>query len=145
MKARGDGEARPGSSSESRFPVPVPGTPLQSHSHQLHLQAAILNDVDARSREPLGGFIVSDPKLHPHRARALGDDVVDVWRHMLRSPEDVHDVDVAGDVDQAPIDTLAEDLGDVRVVDRNRYRSRTRPPSCTRERSARADRPASRA
>ena len=51
----------------------------------------------------------------------LRDDVVDMRRNVLGAPEHVHDVNVARDVDQASIDWLPENLGDVGIVDRNRY------------------------
>lgn len=92
-----------------------------AHPHQLHLQTSILNDVNTRAGESLGGFVVSYPQLHPHGARPFRDDVVDVWWHVFWSPEHVHDVDVTGDVDETAINSLAEDFGDVGIVDGNRH------------------------
>ena len=48
--------------------------------------------------------------------RVFRDNVVYVWKHVLGSPEDVHDVDVPRDIDQAPEDQLSEYLGNVGIV-----------------------------
>ena len=52
------------------------GCSLQAHAHQFDLQAPVLNHIDSGASQPLGRFVVSDAELHPHRARAFGDDVV---------------------------------------------------------------------
>ncbi len=86
----------------------------------LHEQAPVLHDIDPRRDQPVRHRLVADAELHPHGARVLGEDVVEVSGHVARSPEHVDQVDVARDADQAAVDRPAEDGRDLGVVDRHR-------------------------
>ena len=92
---------------------------LPSNAPQLHEEAAVLNDVDARSSERLRRLVVPDPRLKPHRLRPLRDDVIDVCGDVAGSAKDIHQVDVPRDVGDASVDALPEDLRDVGIVHRD--------------------------
>jgi hypothetical protein len=83
----------------------------------LHEETPILHDVDALGRQPVGDGIVAYTELQPHGVRVLGQDVIQMPRHVIGAPEHVDQIDVARDVRQAAVDRLAEDGRDLGVVD----------------------------
>jgi lysine 6-dehydrogenase len=95
-------------------------TPSSATDHsELDLEAPVLHDVDPSAREPFGCRRVRNTGLHPHRARTLREDVLDVLFDVFRPAKYVHEIDVAGDVHQPAIDRLTEDVRDLGIVDRN--------------------------
>src|SRR3954451_16982012 len=56
-------------------------------------QTAILHHFDARLSQTLRGLIVADAELEPDALRLRGEDVVDVWRDVVQTPEDVDHID----------------------------------------------------
>lgn len=82
-------------------------------------QAAILNHLDSGFRQLLSYHGVADAELHPHALRFLREQIVEVWRNVLRPPEDVHYVYFRRNLCQLPINFFAEYLSHVRVVNRH--------------------------
>lgn len=83
-------------------------------------QAAILHDVDACAGETLGRRGVSNAELEPDRARAGGEDVLDVRVDVVWPAKHVDQIDLARDVDETAVDGPPEDLRHVRVIDGHR-------------------------
>jgi hypothetical protein len=91
------------------------------HPLELDQQAPILHYIYPGLGQPLSRLVVPDPQLHPHRPRrrSLGQDVVDVRRHILRSTEYVDNVDGTGDIGDSAIDRLTENLRDLGEIHRD--------------------------
>lgn len=91
--------ASPGRRSAPHRPPPV-----------LDQQAAVLHDVDPRRGQRVGDGLVPDAELHPHRARPLRHDVLEVPADVGGPPEHVDEVDGARDVDETAVDLPARDF-----------------------------------
>ena len=85
----------------------------------LHHQATILHNLDARLRKRLGNDIVTDARLKPNGSWHLGQNLFDVTVDILGAAEDVHQIDITGNLRQATIDSLAEDFYNFGKVNRH--------------------------
>src|SRR4029077_6690403 len=84
----------------------------QAEAADLDRRAAIHDDLEAGGPGPLRGGLVDHAELHPDRAGADRDRLVDVRAGGVRPAEDVDDVDcdAVGQGGQARLEALAEDL-----------------------------------
>src|SRR3954447_7376840 len=76
-------------------------------------QTAILHHLDARRGQPLRRLIVANAELEPDALRVRGEDVVDVRRDVVWTPEHVDHIDRTTYICEFAEHRLAEDLGDV--------------------------------
>ena len=83
-------------------------------------QTAILHDLNAGASERLRGSVVANARLKPYGFRFLRQNIVYVAVDILRAAEDVNEIDLPRNVNQAPIDGRPKDLSDFGVIDRNR-------------------------
>lgn len=83
-------------------------------------QASILDDVDPCVGELGGEDIVSDALLEPHQRGAQREEVFEVTGEVLGAAEDVDEVERCGDVAELAHHRGPEDVGGLRVVDRDR-------------------------
>src|SRR5690349_14732972 len=95
----------------------APGSALQPEPAHLDRRAAVHDHLEPRRPRSLGGVLVDHPELHPHRAGADGDRLVDMGAGGVGAAEDVDHVHAVAELRDARDAALAEDLlpGGVRV------------------------------
>src|SRR4051812_28913641 len=85
---------------------------------ELDHETAVLDDVDAGPRKALSGRVVANAELKPDGFRALGENVVEMSGNVAVTAKYVDKVHTAGNVDEAAVHTLTENLVDIRMIDR---------------------------
>lgn len=86
----------------------------------VHHQAAILNDFDSGFCKCFGRGVVANSGLQPYCFRHLRQNIFNMWRNVLRTAEDVDEIDVDRNVRKPAIDLLVEYSRYVWVINRNR-------------------------
>lgn len=86
----------------------------------IHHETAILDDFDSGFREWFGRGIVPNSGLQPYCLRHLRQNIFNVGRDVLRTAEDVHEIDIDRNVNEPPVDLLLEYARHVWIVDRYR-------------------------
>ena len=90
---------------------------LAAQAAEFDLGAAVHHHLEAGRLGLGGGLVMADAELHPHHLRADGDGIVDDRRHRLGIAEHVDHVDLVGNIAQAGVGRLAQQLlaGESRV------------------------------
>lgn len=82
--------------------------------------AKVLHHLYSFFRKGFRDRIVPNAQLKPNRFRPFRKDIFRVLRDVVRPPENVNKVNLAGNIDEAAINGLPQDFLNLRVIDRNR-------------------------
>ena len=84
-----------------------------------HHQAAVLDHLDAGLCQLFRDFIVAYARLKTDRCRLLCQEIFQMPVDVVGSSKDVHQIDFIRDVDQPTLNLFSQNLGDLRIVNRN--------------------------